>query len=206
MSENGTGLSAAISFFREHPAIVGTLLYLQVNAVGVIFSWVLFRNFGINVFDFAEANDFLLAAFREPYSLLSAIGILAYAILGLWFLDNIKKRNPGLLPSVRIGMLMSILLLIPYTVAPAYYFADKNAEEIRESTGSDIQVFVKAARVGSPDMLINSQTTLIGTTERLIFLLQKSTGKVIAVPRVSVARLEFPMYEIQTDQRQCESD
>ena len=82
MSENGIGLSAAISFFREHPAIAGTLLYLQVNAVGVIYSWALFRNFGINVFDFAEANDFLLAAFREPFSLLSAIGILAYAILG----------------------------------------------------------------------------------------------------------------------------
>ena len=97
---------------------------------------------------------------------------------------------------------MGIVLLIPYTVVPAYFFAGKNAEEIRESTGSDIQVFVKAARAGSPDMLINSQTTLIGTTERLIFLLQKSTGKVIAVPRASVARLEFPTYEIQTDERQ----
>jgi hypothetical protein len=30
------------SFFREHPAIVGSLLYLQVTTVGVLYSWQLF--------------------------------------------------------------------------------------------------------------------------------------------------------------------
>jgi hypothetical protein len=54
------------NFFREHPAIAGTLLYLQVTTVGVVYSWQLFRRFDINIFYYAEANDFLLAAFRDP--------------------------------------------------------------------------------------------------------------------------------------------
>jgi hypothetical protein len=34
-----------------------SLLYLQVTTVGVIYSWALFRRFGVNVFDYAETND-----------------------------------------------------------------------------------------------------------------------------------------------------
>src|SRR5215210_5046418 len=53
------------SSFREHPAIVGSLLYIQVTTMGVAYSWTLFRRFDINVFDYAETNDFLLAAFKD---------------------------------------------------------------------------------------------------------------------------------------------
>jgi hypothetical protein len=37
-----------------------------VTTVGVVYSWALFRRFEINVFNYAEANDFLLAAFKDP--------------------------------------------------------------------------------------------------------------------------------------------
>ena len=66
--EQDQGLIRALgNLFREHPAIAGSLLYLQVTTVGVIYSWALFRPFDINIFEYAELNDFFLAAFRNLF-------------------------------------------------------------------------------------------------------------------------------------------
>jgi hypothetical protein len=48
------------NFFREHPAIAGTLLYLQVTTVGVVYSWQLFRRFDINISTTPKQTIFFL--------------------------------------------------------------------------------------------------------------------------------------------------
>jgi hypothetical protein len=70
-----------VQFFRDHPAILVTLLYAQMSAVGVIYLWSLFRQFGVNVMDFAEANDFLLAAFKEPFSFFAGLVLVIWELL-----------------------------------------------------------------------------------------------------------------------------
>ena len=50
----------------NHATLVLTLLYLYAAAIGMIYSGVLYGRFGINIFDYSEIGDFLLAAFKNP--------------------------------------------------------------------------------------------------------------------------------------------
>jgi hypothetical protein len=66
---------AVKGFFHDNPTFVLTLLYLYATAIGIIYSSVLYGRFGINIFDYSEIADFLLAAFKNPVALVAA-GVL----------------------------------------------------------------------------------------------------------------------------------
>lgn len=77
-----------------------TLLYIYVTAIGMIYSWVLYGRFEINIFDYSEVGDFLLAAFKIPAGLFVSAFIfvplylggvfMAWMIRGLW--QTIRRR------------------------------------------------------------------------------------------------------------------
>jgi len=57
-------------FFLDNPTLALTLLYLYVAAVGIVYSASLYGSFGINILDYSEIVDFLLAAFKNPATLM----------------------------------------------------------------------------------------------------------------------------------------
>jgi hypothetical protein len=86
-------LAAIGTFFRENPAVAGSVLYLQITIIGIIYAWSLYRIYDINIFDFAETNDFLLAAFKDPYTFIMSVGaLLAFVGLPMWFLHRREKQ------------------------------------------------------------------------------------------------------------------
>lgn len=72
-------------FFLANPTVVLSLLYLYVTAIGMLYSAVLYGRFGINVFDYSEISDFLLAAFKNPVAFLAAglLAIMGAAVLSI---------------------------------------------------------------------------------------------------------------------------
>jgi hypothetical protein len=75
-------------FFREHPAILGSITYVLVTAIGIIYSGILYQRFGINIFDFADMNDLLLAAFKDAFAFAMTLVTL---FLGLGFVLLLRK-------------------------------------------------------------------------------------------------------------------
>jgi Ca2+/Na+ antiporter len=71
-------------FFRDNPTLVLSLLYLYVTAMGLPYSAALYARFGINILDYSEISDFLLAAFKYPLVFLwtGLTGFLLFAYLG----------------------------------------------------------------------------------------------------------------------------
>src|SRR5215217_8741638 len=69
------------SVFKESlfntPTLIVTMLYVYIAAIGIVYSWALYRMFGINIFDYSEIADFLLAAFKNAFALLSIVLIAA---------------------------------------------------------------------------------------------------------------------------------
>ena len=65
---------------RDNWTWIAPIGFLYVTYVGMFQSWMYFDAFGINVFEFAEFNDFLLAAFREPDSFLYLLVLLLYPL------------------------------------------------------------------------------------------------------------------------------
>lgn len=70
-------------FIWRHPAVALTLMYLYTSFLGVMYSWTLVGQFGINIMDFAAVEDFLLAALRQPASLLQSLGAAALAVFAV---------------------------------------------------------------------------------------------------------------------------
>jgi hypothetical protein len=48
----------------EHPAIVLTAAYLFLTCIGIEHSWLVYREFALNYFDFASTDDFIVSAFK----------------------------------------------------------------------------------------------------------------------------------------------
>ena len=72
-------------FIRSNPAFIITLIYIWVSVIGGLQANLHFSQYGIEVFDFAEANDFLLVAFSRPWSLLvstmSLLTVVSFVLL-----------------------------------------------------------------------------------------------------------------------------
>jgi hypothetical protein len=59
---------------RDHPSLLLTLAYLLVSAIGVVYSFFFYREFGINIVKFVDLSDFLLASIQEPISIAIFLG------------------------------------------------------------------------------------------------------------------------------------
>jgi hypothetical protein len=67
----------------DHLGTAVTLSYLALVAIGMFHSVLGYRHFGINILDYAEASDFLLAPFRDPMVMVVTVlpAVLAWAYL-----------------------------------------------------------------------------------------------------------------------------
>ena len=73
--------SVAARVVRDHPTLVVTLAYLGLTAIGMIHDLWFYRYFQINILDYSETGDFLLAAIRNP--LVIILSMLPIVILAL---------------------------------------------------------------------------------------------------------------------------
>ena len=92
MTDNGN--KGVYEFFWKHPAIAGSLVFLFMTAVGVLYSWKLYSLFELNIFNYAEPNDFLMAAFKEKKSAVFSVFTIVYVgvsfVLLKFFLKNLS--------------------------------------------------------------------------------------------------------------------
>ncbi len=84
-NNNEVKLGGIISFFREHPILVFSLTILLCSSVGYWSEYRLMQSFGINIVVFAEADDFLLAAFKNPRIFFFSLPTFAVGIFLVWY-------------------------------------------------------------------------------------------------------------------------
>lgn len=84
--------SPRYQLLADHLGTGRTLSYLALVAIGMFHSVLGYRHFGINILDYAEASDFLLAPFRDPMVMVVTVlpAVLAWAYLR--FFDRYSTR------------------------------------------------------------------------------------------------------------------
>ncbi len=187
---------------REHPALAVTILYALVSAIGLLFNWSLFREFGVNVFNFMEVGDFLLAALREPLTfVLSGTALLAsYLIQRLgalelqwltgrkdrgrfwsgyyWFSRRINNHSiTGL-----VGFLLYCYLFLAL-------YAGWKSDQIR--SGIARQVSVELA--SESDYIEGRPVALLGATNRFVFLYDVDAATTHIIPHENLSVMT-PVY------------
>jgi len=176
-----------LSFFREHPAVLVSALYVAASVIGMFYSWAYLRRFGINVFNYAQISDFLLASLKEPFTW--ALVILA---LFLVLLDNrssrrVERKNPRkwiawyASPRYRfINNFAAILMVLTFIFA----YANRQANITQSGSGKFIDVsFVE-----------NEEPTtaiLLGTTGQFVFLYDAAAERVNIHPIESIHAISF---------------
>jgi uncharacterized membrane protein len=172
---------------KEHPALIVSALYVAASVIGMFYSWAFLRRFGINVFNYAQISDFLLASLKEPFTW----GLVVLAVV-LVMLDNassrrVEKKSPSRwwawygTPRYRLinnfAAIYMVLLFI-------YTFATLQAREAHDGEGKIVDVML--ADSGAATTAI-----LLGTTGQFVFLFDEQTDRVDIHPIENIHSISF---------------
>ena len=201
-------------YLAAHPATAATAAYLYVSVLGSVYEWVYFRQFGVNIFDFAEANDFLLAAFRQPIALLLLVGsLLVYGSIlltsdvterGILKLAGRLTRTRAAVteaagkgirflttgsywqtsPGRAINNGLWTVAFAMYSLGPMVGVGMWDAKRLKEEGE-----LVCVKRRSADDSL---GTVLVGTTERFVILYEPGAGDVSIVALSEVIEIRRP--------------
>jgi hypothetical protein len=185
-------------FFRNHPAILGSLMYVLVTAIGIIYSGILYQRFGINIFDFAEMNDLLLAAFKDAFAfamcLVTLFLGLGYVLLvRRWVFRRAHERS-HITQRFHFKWMTRLLpfVVIIYVFAPAYYFAGREADSILAGQEDPVSVTYRA-NASSAEPKTEKDVELIGTTDKVAFFYDADADRkpTLVIPHAQIVSIQF---------------
>ena len=179
--------SRLYAVFREHPALLVSAFYVAASVIGMFYAWSYLRHFGLNVFNYAQISDFLVASLKEPFTWL-----LVLLAVSLVMLDNARSRvveRKGASkwfrwygsPTYRhVNNYATIILVLVFI----YVWADYKAEKTRAGEGKFVDVTYADGDAGTSRMLL-------GTTGQFIFLYDNLTERVEVYPLESIDSIAF---------------
>ena len=192
--------------WTEHLGTGVTLGYIALIAVGMFHRILAYRFFGINILDYAEASDFLLAPFHEPAVLVVTILplVLAWAYLrgveGYAERQRIKWEASGKpkkgwwRSSDKTNELMKRYWIVPRVPVALYWmytsanvYQRRQARKIWRGEGALVALELSsgATMQGQP----NRPLSLIGTTSRFVFVFRTDEWRTEIIPLDNVLRI-----------------
>jgi hypothetical protein len=177
-------------FFSKHPTMLLTLCYFIITAIGVIYSYYFYQEFGINILKFADLSDFLLASILEPLSIV-VFGLLVVTNLFLYWLDIIlRKRFPSYgrflerkFMSKYSDPIGFVILISVFTFSLIETVAIRNSEEIKLEGGDEFLVKMTEYE----DNVTESRLTVLGSSSRYAYFYDSKKSVALVVPVENVA-------------------
>ena len=175
------------ALLREHPALLVSVVYVAASTIGMAYSWAFLRQFGINVFNYAQIGDFLLASLKEPFTWL--LVLTAFVLMAL---DNAMSRRYQRKGNIRwlrwygsnryrsvnyMGAVGIIMLFL-------YVHADRKADEAKAGEGEYVEVKLTDGSAPRTAMLL-------GTTGQFIFLYDAETRAVDIHPNENIQTISL---------------
>jgi len=161
---------------------VVTISYILIVAIGMLFTFQKYSKFGINIFDYADIFDFLIAPFSDFKILLfSTITIILVffffkldALYQRKYPKNYSKMNFGWDKKKWFNFYRSSLLVFLF-IFYLFLSADVYGKFTKKQIESDSPINLRYSDNE------NIQGIMIGKTKDILFLLQKEKVKVIPI-------------------------
>jgi len=171
----------------EHPALLVSGLYVAASVVGMFWSWSYLRVFGINVFNYAQVTDFLIASLKEPFTwVLVVLAVLMVKADNAYSL-RVEKRGKTRWfrwygsPRYRFINNFGVVALIGTFI---FIYATLEAEDTQEGGGRVVDVTFEPGGAAT-------SATLLGTTGQFLFLYDPLTERVDIHPFENVHAISF---------------
>ena len=171
----------------EHPALLVSGLYVAASVVGMFWSWSYLRVFGINVFNYAQVTDFLIASLKEPFTwVLVVLAVLMVKADNAYSLRVEKRAKTRWFrwygsPRYRFINNFGVVALIGTFI---FIYATLEAEDTQEGGGRVVDVTFEAGGAATT-------ATLLGTTGQFLFLYDPLTERVDIHPFENVHAISF---------------
>jgi len=177
--------------FKEHPALMVSAFYVAASVVGMFYSWAYLRRFGINVFNYAQISDFLLASLKEPFTW----GLVIITVV-LVLLDNASSRRVERKTTAKwlawygspkyrfINNFVAILVVLLFL----YSYAFAQARDTRDGNGKIVDVMFADSGAATTALLL-------GTTGQFVFLYDEDTERVDIHPFENIHSISFRIPE-----------
>lgn len=190
-----------IDYLKEHWAIAASIGYLYLTIIGMLSAGLHFSHYQINIFEFAEINDFLLAAFREPAALATGAFMALYIyvlsrehpltdaleIHGL--LSSIIRTEPSI-----YWQLISMSFLAPIAINVIFYINHDT------STLKEVTLELRRGQLPSVAAPSNASFMLVGTSENFVFITEKTLGGIFVVPTSNLVAMYVKPKEERSNQ------
>jgi hypothetical protein len=188
--------------WAEHLGTGLTIGYLLLILIGIFHNGVLLALFRVNVLDYAEPSDFLLAPLRDPLVILAtAVPVLAMYLYLRWaerrserlhakrYAQGLPLRwwhgDPERYRKVRVPIW--ILTIVVWVLASGLRYEKWAADRLQRGHGPRVQVELTTGQVEAGSA--RRPVMLIGATSRFLFLYRIQDRQTVIVPTENVLRI-----------------
>jgi len=190
-------------FISEHPTLILTLSYFLVTAIGVLYSFFFYREFGISFARFADLSDFLLVSLVEPSSIAIFLVVVIFTFLVFQVDFWARRRWSGYGKWIENSMggwysdaLVYVLVVTVFATIYVRDFAVANAESIK--TGDTDYFLIRLADPG--DHPAERTMALLGNTNRFSILFDPLIDELLIIPLENVSLMRKNGATDDTDQ------
>ena len=170
--------------------------YLSLVFVGMLFQGALYALFGINIVQYSDISDFLLAPFRNPTIILFTIFTIIFIYFFTIFDNWIDKSYPRFYVLLLMGVDRTkyknwyidkgvLLVFLVYVCLAATFYGSLGYKTIKNTTNSRTQLTFKDNKFVPSDTLI-----YIGKTNAYVFLYNRTKKQTDVVPIADVLKME----------------
>jgi hypothetical protein len=191
------------NWLRENPGLLLSVVYLLLSAVGLLYQFLFFRRFKLNVLEFSDAADFLMVVVREPLTVaMASLGLVFYWVYmwsslqaAGWFFRRWPRwrKDPVKLATARekareMAPSAQALFILTYAVLFTMLYSSWQATRARDGDFPRVTVQFKSDAVAQAAPF---EATLLGTTSRFVFLYRSETKRAEALPFDAIAHLSW---------------
>ena len=191
--------------WAEHAGTALTLGYLTMVLIGMFHSWIRYFRFRINIFDFAEPADFLMAPIRDPLVIAATVIPIVVAWGYLSGTDRLGNANwdqrraagkpiawweftpANMARYNRLKFWYWPVMTGTWVLAAGLWYAKRSADATMTGHGDSVLVeYTSGQREEGPP---NRPVMLIGASSKYLFLFRTAEWKAVVVPIENVSRL-----------------
>jgi hypothetical protein len=188
-----------VRLLARHPGGLVTGVYLALTAIGVAYGFFYYIQFRVNMLDYAQTGDFLVAALREPVAIFYSTLPIPLLWLGARFRRWVRRKSPWYdayslryerkwKVGPRYWDVVNTLLVAMYALLFVIKYAEHEAGVMRQGTRKQVRVRL-LSDAGSPLAASGRTATLIGSTSAYLFLYDRAGDSTYVVPVSNVAHV-----------------
>jgi len=188
--------SNAYSFLKEDISVSLSISYIVLVTIGMLFNAAFYMRFNINIIEYSDLSDFLLAPFKDPaillFSIASIVLIYLFSLIDNWMegrFPNLQRKSMLNINKEKFYEWYSIkgtaLLLLYYVLIAAFLYGVIKSSNVKNRTYEKTQITCKDNKFNAQDSLI-----YIGKTSGFVFMYYQAKKQTAIIPISDILRID----------------